>query len=260
MNKRNWLASCRTVSALLGALLASLGPAASAQVGTASAVAPAAQAATLPSSALSRLAIELSRVVSGRLTRCPASLQVAPEAVCLVLRGETADLQTRLLSQVGQRANGPWQTAGSLSRLALTLDGQAAGLQLLDLGGGDQLLTLSPTWLEMPSAARDGHLYVTPADLLGLVRIERLADGGHRLTPSRGETALVRAGGRDWSQGRRSGTLAAALLQEGSQLLIPAELLREMGCVLTPTDGALTVTCGRTSVGVTPQRRGAAQP
>ncbi|WP_261664052.1 hypothetical protein [Deinococcus sp. Marseille-Q6407] len=227
-------------------------------------------ALALPDPALSRLAVELSGTVGGRFYRCPPSLELPAQAICLYVRGESAALQTRLAAQLCGRARGSWQTRGPVQSLPLQLaaptqiaaperPSEDQALSLLDLGGGDQLLVLGRPWpvaaaAPVPSTPAEVDLYLTPADLIGVVRVERLGERTYRLTPQGGQPASLNTGERQLIQGGKTASLPAALQQQGGQLYIPVSVLRSIGCVLSPTEGALTVACGNSSVGTSPRR------
>ncbi|ADY26348.1 conserved hypothetical protein, precursor [Deinococcus proteolyticus MRP] len=226
----------------------------------------------LPDPGLSRLAAELRGAVGGRLYRCPPSLRLPAQAVCLYARGERAELQSRIAAQLGDRVLGQWQAQGPLLNLLLRADGAAETgaaetgaaseyVALLDLGEGDHLLILNTEpaaaavpATPVPTTPGEVELYLTPADLIGVVRVQHLGGQNYRLTPQGGTAADVQVGALELAQGGTITPLPLPLRIQGSELYIPASVLRTIGCVLSPTEGALTVACGRTSVGVTPRR------
>ncbi|GHG09076.1 hypothetical protein GCM10017783_22110 [Deinococcus piscis] len=245
--------------------------------------APASARLVLPAPGLSRLAVELSGAVGGRLYRCPPSLGLPAQAICLYVRGERADLQSRIAARLGSQVLGEWQVQGPLLSVQLRPAALLAGAEappttsnyvaLLDLGDGDHLLMLHPGPVAVPvlsqpqgaaassasSAAApvtpaDVSLYVTPADLIGVVRVQNLGGQTYRLTPQGGAAASVQVGQRELVQAGTVTPLPLPLQMHSGELHIPVAVLRAIGCVLTPTEEVLTVACGRSSVGVMPRR------
>ena len=110
--------------------------------------------------------------------------------------------------------------------------------QLLPVGVAALLGAACAQPLPSLAAAPQSTLYVTPADLLGVVAVSGPQGRQYRLTAQGSQGVMVDA---------------AQLRQQGGELLIPVSLLRSLGCVLTPTEEALTVACGRVSVGMRPR-------
>lgn len=225
---------------------------------------------SLPDLALSRLAIELSGAMGGRLYRCPPSLRLPQQAICLYARGQSADLQARIVALLGDRVAGQWQTSGPLLNLLVrpssTAAGQASANQyvaLLDLGEGDHLMILNTQAAQVaaadaatPVTPAQAELYLTPTDLLGLVTVQRLDDRNYRLTAQGRVGASVALGARELVQDGVITTLPSPLRLEGGQLYVPLSLLRAVGCVLSPGESSemVTVSCGSRSAGVTLRR------
>lgn len=280
------LATPATLPAAVSTAAETVVPAASAASGPAAAQPVRASAGVrlaLPDPALSRLAVELSGVVGGRFYRCPPSLRLPEQAICLYARGESSALQASIAAYLGDRVLGQWQASGPLFNLLLRPAAASTSLTnnpltnnlltsnppanqyvaLLDLGSGDHLLILNTQETETSaaaptstSAAPAGELYVVPSDLVGLVSVQRLDDRNYRFGVQGNAAANVALGSNEVAQNGVIAPLPSPLRQQGEQLYIPLSLLRAVGCVLTPGEKSemVTVACGDSSVGVTPRR------
>lgn len=253
--------SARALTLLTAGFLAS----ASAQTAP---VAPARPALTAPrpSAATARVAsavaIELSALVRGQIIRCPATLKLDPQAVCLYSKNAAAALKPLVRGKLGTRAVGDWK-AGSKSSSLFVSDkagGPVAAFVLIsDLGANESLLVVDAVQAS-PAAARvtvpagvlKGQPYVLGSDLVGVVNVSSLGSGRFRLSVGTQAPLTITVGQKTAQRDGGSVELPLAPATDGKNLIFPLLGLRSLGCTVTPAGGSVTVACGTESVGVRP--------
>lgn len=218
-----------------------------------------ASGATNPAASVT--AVTVNRAIKGQFLRCPATLKVSRQAVCLYVKAAASSLQPTIKASLGNLALGDWKTAGQASSLLVreSANGNLGAYVLLSpLTATESLVIVdgvTPKAAARPAApagAVKGQPYLLDKDLAGVINVVNLGGGKYRLNVA-GQTAITITAGSKTAQ-RPGGNvdLPLAPVSDGKNLIYPVSGLRALGCTVTDAGKGITIACGPDSVGVTP--------
>lgn len=229
-------------------------------------VAPAQSAAKSASTILttnptvSGVSVAVSRAVSGRFVSCPSKPKVSAQAVCLYSKQSAATARGAVKTSLGSQALGDWKVTGETGSLIVK---DAAGkpgafVLALPLSAQESLLlvdAVAPATKPRPAAPAGvvkGQPYVLGKDLIGLVNVKSLGSGKYSLALSGGKPLNVTVGQKAAQGADGKVELPLAPATDGQNLIFPLASLRALGCTFADAERGLTVTCGKSSLGVLP--------
>ncbi|WP_022801811.1 hypothetical protein [Deinococcus ficus] len=223
--------------------------------------APATPVSAATSKAASEIAVTVSGAVKGQIVRCPASLKLSAQAVCLYVKSEQALLRPIVKAKFPGRVTGDWKVMGKAASLVVNdrAGGTPAALVLLNSMTATETLVVVEAVKASPTAAKPatpagvvkGYAYVLDTDLTGVVTVTALGGGKYRLAAG-SETLTVTVGSKTAQLASGAVELPQVPATDGKRLIFPLAGLRALGCTVTPTDTAVTVGCGAQSVGLKP--------
>ncbi len=219
----------------------------------------AASGVTSPSA--SATAITVNRAIKGQFLKCPASLKVSKQAVCLYVKTAASSLQPTIKSSLGNLVLGDWKTSGKASSLLVrdSPNGNLGAFVLLSaLTPTESLVVIDGITVKAaakpaaPAGVVKGQPYLLDRDLAGVVNVVNLGGGKYRMNVA-GQTAITITSGSKTAQ-RAGGNvdLPLAPVSDGKNLIYPVSGLRALGCTTTDAGKGITIACGPDSVGVTP--------
>lgn len=215
--------------------------------------------------ATSALAVELSGALKGKFIDCPAALKLSTSAVCLYVKTPATSLRPLIKGRLAARAVTDWKSSGKVSSLLIRETASGAVntfLVLTSLTEQESLLSLDAVQarasapavkVPTPAGVTKGEPYVLGSDLAGVVTVTSVGGGRYTLQADGASGPLtVTVGQRRAQVGSGTVELPLAPATDGKNLIFPLGGLSALSCTLTPAGTAMTVACGKNSVGLKP--------
>lgn len=241
-------------------LLILLGGASLAQTTPAKPGTPPTPASAATSRNTSALAIEVNGVIKGQFLDCPVALKLSPRAVCFFVKNTAANLRPLIKTKLAARAAGDWKTGGKSSVILVQDSANQEGSFVLISALNDQesLVSFDAAQAKAappkpaPTGVTKGEPYVLGSDLVGVVSVTNLGLGKYTLAADGSPPLTVTVGQKSAQTSSGKIELPLPPATDGKNLIFPLNGLRALGCTVAKDGSALTVACGKNSIGLKP--------
>lgn len=214
----------------------------------------------------SAVVVKISGALKSKMMSCPSKLQVSKSGVCLYATASLDQARKTIQTTLAGQAIGKWKREATSSSLLIsnnaTKSPKITSFILLHRISNTETLVvvdalakpvpIGASKPQMPKGAVKGEPYLLDSDLIGVLKVGKLAKGQYKMSIPGQEDVVVMAGST--TAQRKSGQvqLNIAPVTDGKNLLFPLSGLPPLGCKVSKAKKGVTVTCGRQSVDVLP--------